>query len=243
MVSADVTVTVKTPCTTALINAFRHGHPAITKMFSRWLHEYASYIQERFLAASRGDGTWPPLAASTIYARSRQPMARFRVAYGHHVDTRGVDPKTGQRLTREKYLRLEASAYARQRSWTKAMYGSTGGYKIRGGGPTRGPGAASPVVGNVSILVDTGTLRNSLTIGQVGNVNRQHGLTAEYGIGGVAAHPKGLLTIGKLAAYHQNGGTIPGRPPQREILAMPPAEVMAKLHQHAVTALREVTRG
>ena len=243
MVSADVTVTVKTPCTTALINAFRHGHPAITKMFSRWLHEYASYIQERFLAASRGDGTWPPLAASTIYARSRQPMARFRVAYGHHVDTRGVDPKTGQRLTREKYLRLEASAYARQRGWTKAMYGSTGGYKVRGGGRTRGPGAGSPVAGNVSILVNTGTLRNALTIGQSGNVTQQQGLTAVYGIGGAANHNSDNLTIGKLAAYHQHGGTVPGRLPQRTILVMPPAEVMAKLRQHAVTALQEVTRG
>ena len=243
MIETQVTVSVKTPCTDALVRAFRSGHPAITTMFNRWVHEYASWSQERFLAASRGDGTWPPLAASTIYARSRQPMARFRAAYGHHVDTRGIDPETGQRLTREKYLRLEASAYTRQRGWTKAMYGSTGGYKIRGGGRTRGPGAASPVVGNVSILVDTGTLRNALTIGQAGNVTEQQGLTATYGIGGPAGHNSDRLTIGKLAAYHQNGGTIPGRPPQREILVAPPEEVMAKLRQHAATAIRKVTRG
>lgn len=37
-----------------------------------WTRIYTAFIRRRFVGASRGDGTWPPLAESTIRRRRRQ---------------------------------------------------------------------------------------------------------------------------------------------------------------------------
>jgi len=46
------------------------GDPAFTRMFNKWIARYQSFTRERYQAASRGDGTWPPLAQSTLLARA-----------------------------------------------------------------------------------------------------------------------------------------------------------------------------
>jgi hypothetical protein len=79
-----------------------------------------------------------------------------------------------------------------------------------------------------SILDDTGTLIQALKVGSRGNVSKRDGPSMVFGIGGPDVHPvkpgskAAASTIGKIAAYHQYGGTIPGRPPKREIVVTPP---------------------
>lgn len=44
---------------------------AIQRIFERWQRVYAAFIRRRFVNASRGDGTWPPLSPRTIASRRK----------------------------------------------------------------------------------------------------------------------------------------------------------------------------
>lgn len=43
----------------------------LTEMFRELVRVYTTFLRFRFIRASRGDGTWPPLAPSTIARRKR----------------------------------------------------------------------------------------------------------------------------------------------------------------------------
>jgi hypothetical protein len=96
--------------------------------------------------------------------------------------------------------------------------------------------------GQVSILRDTGTLFNALAINGPANVMRKRGPVFEFGIGGAMQHPSGAATVGRIASYHQNGGAIPNRPPQRQILVVPPGndQVWAEWDKAAQMLLNEL---
>lgn len=49
------------------------------QIMDQWSRVYAAFIQRRFNAASRGDGTWKPLAASTVAARQRRRKGKGKV--------------------------------------------------------------------------------------------------------------------------------------------------------------------
>jgi hypothetical protein len=223
MIEPSVRVVVNLPGLERLRNAFQRNDPAIAQMFNQWVHEYSAFIMERFNSASRGDGTWDPLAPSTIYARSRAAISRAYKQFNKGEITR---PEL------EKKLKV---ARRTQQQWIKKAYGM----KIRGARRLEG----MPITG-VSILRDTGTLFRALSIGQSGNIVNRTSTSVEYGIGGAAVHPNAKgVTIGKLASYHQNGGTIPGRPPQRQILVMPPDVIKAKMIKYAETAISKIVNG
>jgi len=71
---------------------------------------------------------------------------------------------------------------------------------------------------NVSILRDTGTLFNALTIGMPGNLYRRFSGGIDVGFGGPSRHKKGNATIRDIAEFHQKGA---GNLPRREILVQP----------------------
>lgn len=124
---------------------------------------YLAFVRARFIRASRGDGTWKPLALAT------------------------------------KIKRLQKIAPARLRQFIHVTPGRTRAEQLANLAGTR----------PFPILRDTGLLFNSLTSGAPGSV-RQYGQDS--------------VTVGtniKYAGFHQNGGTIPGRPPQRTILVPP----------------------
>jgi hypothetical protein len=56
-------------------------------VYNQWAARYRSFAQERFVKFSRGKGTWPPLAPSTI-ARRRKGRGRRRDAQGRAIGKR-----------------------------------------------------------------------------------------------------------------------------------------------------------
>lgn len=50
----------------------------VTNAFKRWTIRYRSFVQQRFDRASKGDGTWVPLAPSTIRARRKGSSSILR---------------------------------------------------------------------------------------------------------------------------------------------------------------------
>jgi hypothetical protein len=114
---------------------------------------YLGFVRQRFLNAARGDGTWKPLAASTIRARL----------------AKGAKSPRAKKMTRAQR------------------------------------------VASLEILRDTGILFNSLSAGGASSVQRPIPWGIEVG------------TAVRYAKYHQHGGHVPGRPPQRTILVAPDA--------------------
>jgi phage gpG-like protein len=78
-----------------------------------------------------------------------------------------------------------------------------------------------------ALMVQSGALLDSLT--DPGSALRAQSMSAEYG------------TRIEYAHYHQVGGYIPGRPPQRQVIPDPfPAEARQKLERAMVTFLNDV---
>lgn len=50
----------------------------LRKVFKKWAIRYRSYVQLRFDKASKGDGTWQPLAPSTVAGRRKQSSTILR---------------------------------------------------------------------------------------------------------------------------------------------------------------------
>jgi hypothetical protein len=235
------------------------AHPgviAIDDMFERDAKIYEAWARRRFLAASQGDGTWPPLALSTLLARRKGGAAKYFSVKGAY-EGRGSgmgkalmafykDEFKGEknRLMQAAYMsegtkmnvrRIKGLARAHAQNETNRVAKRMGVLAFR----TRRESVAMLQNANgysswASILMDTGELFGALTVGAAGNISKRVGPSMAFGIGGPDLHGsyasiykrEGIsskaTTIGKIAAYHQNGGTIPGRPPKREIVVVPP---------------------
>lgn len=95
-----------------------------------------------------------------------------------------------------------------------------------------GGGGAWPALAETSkpgpaLMVQSGALLDSLT--DPGSALRTQSMSAEYG------------TRIEYAHWHQTGGTIPGRPPVRQVIPDPmPAESRQKLERAMVTFLNDV---
>lgn len=191
---------------------------------------YSSFVQRRFNIFSRGGGDWPPLAPSTVYRRARATVERAKREADANL-RRGYSERVEKEKGGAKYLVRRVFGEAQHQKAMKRAETRVKRFfrQVYGWAPARGQGANqrathSPASGSVSILRDTGTLFNALAInGNPANISRKRGPIFEFGIGGPMAHPGGHATVGRIAAYHQNGGTMPNRPPQRKILVSPPA--------------------
>jgi hypothetical protein len=76
----------------------------------------------------------------------------------------------------------------------------------------------------VAILRDTGTLFNALTIDMPGNLTKRIKGGVRVGFGGPDPHPNGPFTIAQIAEVH-NEGRSGDRPPKRQIIVEPEAEI------------------
>lgn len=198
------------------------NHPAVEKMFTQWVHRYSAWSIERYKACSRGDGDWPPLAASTLYARARRPITR---AYAAH--------RAGD-MTDEQFMRSLGRARAKYRKTMRSWLGLANRDDV-----SPSDLQYADVKGLVSILIDTGTLLAALDVGGYGNTVRRSGAKVEYGIAGPEQHPGGKTTIAEIAKAHQEGSD---RLPQRKILVYPAASVIAGMRDDALRMLNAVAR-
>ena len=229
---------------------------AVDTMFSRWAKRYEAFTRDRFNNFSRGSGDWPPLAPSTILRR-RLGNAGAPLAIQARLAASG-----GNTLERAQHTIIYRKAKAAFRKEHRGMDAGRLSYLSRDAGfravkkaggrvRTRKQIAESigATPGAVSIMRDTGTIFNALTIGAAGNVSRHSGASAEYGIGGAEQHPtppgrKGHpASIAQIAAYHQMGGAIPGRPPQRKILDSPDEETVKGMERDGAAMVRALFAG
>jgi len=186
----------------------------IREAFCVWAEIYRSDMQERYKTFSRGGGTWPPLARSTIVARARRPLTRLR-----HSFLQGD-------ITEEQYKkRLPKAASAARRNKKRWL--------TEPGSPE-----ASIVLGMVTILIDTGTLMATLSpkLGRPGQYENHIPYGIQVGFGGPGQHPKGKATIADIAVFHQFGR---GHNPVREILVDPSADASAIMEHVFSDALRK----
>jgi len=156
----------------------------------------SAFETRRFNQYSRGGGDWPALAISTI-------RARRKAAYGRGGKGGGSGGGIGSRSSLGRVTTPAA----------KAKYGPLGYLKAAGGR-------------TVSILVDTGILKNAVSVGGAGNSVKRLPNGLSYGFnytphmgGGGKSHP----TIGQLAAWHQTGA---GNLPVRVVLGPPDAQTV-----------------
>ena len=222
----------------------RPGVPAVDAMYTQWGSRYSAFIRRRFDQFSRGGGDWPPLAASTIYARSRSPIRRINKAFRagditsaqRDIKLAAARGRLGLSLGRARQVAARinndlARGRITGRQATSRLARVASGYARR---------AQLTLNASVSILRDTGTLMNALSIDAPGNVMRRNGPQLLFGIGGPDLHPGGHATIGRIAAYHNYGGAIPGRPPRRVIITEPTKEVRAGMRGDAQRMVRRV---
>jgi len=114
---------------------------------------------------------------------------------------------------------------------------SRGGWKPLAASTLKGRRGGKGKRRKAAILIDTGTLVKSLTIGATGNMIEWLRNGVRYGIGGPAKHPDGKATIADIARFHDSGK---GRLPKREIIVAPDAatvNAMKRDVKSAVTAL------
>jgi hypothetical protein len=183
----------------------RNGKGPIRDALKQWAHRYRAFAQERFDRASKGDGTWPPLAASTV--RRRRGFKQSKAA----------NMRADQAVDR--------AIAAKYRVW-KAEGRQTEG-KFRGlaaGASTRASVAKRKALGLalvVSILRNTGTLfaaLNPVFTRKPGALEESIPFGVRVGYGGPAKHPKGKASIADIAGFHNAGA---GHLPRRQIIVPP----------------------
>lgn len=71
---------------------------------------------------------------------------------------------------------------------------------------------AAAAAGSVKILIDTGTMVNTLSLGRPGAIFKQLDDGIQLGIDNTARHPDGKATLGQIAVWHSTGaGNLPKR--------------------------------
>ena len=190
-----------------------HEHPRVARALDLWSLRMRTFWRVRFINASRGDGTWPPLKQGTLFGRSRRPYTRLSKAYA-------AGEITDEQL--ETRMRRARRAVAKRQAKIRAT--PMGPEYARLGG----------------ILWDTGTLLAALdpsVLDAPGSLHEASGLSVTVGYGGMDAYPDGKATIADVARFHQEGG---GNLPRREIIVPPDSATLAAMcddMQRAVSRL------
>ena len=199
------------------------------QMFKRWGSIYQAAMLRRFIAKSRGG--WQPLARGT--ARSRRAGRA-----GKSGESRG---RSLMRLKRERRT-LEGKSRAR----VKAGRGMKG--KMFGGSFTRQVKLDSMIDHlsggeGVSILVDTGQLRDALKPGRPGELRDDIPWGVDVGFSnsmhtalGGALHMS-PTTMGDIAAFHHFGA---GNNPERPILVPPDGDARQRMNEAMGLAQRRI---
>jgi len=104
-----------------------------------------------------------------------------------------------------------------------------GGQLVSGGG------------GAFSILRDTGTMFNALSLSNAANASAPIPLGVAYGFREVPHPGKGTMTIARLAAIH-DAGNVEGGLPRREIVVAPDSETIDVLGRALKSYLARITR-
>jgi phage gpG-like protein len=213
---------IDTSGVTDALNTFRQRFTASTPgpmrdAFKRANLRWMNFIQRRFIAAARGDGTWQPLAQSTKLARLRRTFTN----YGRRVkDILSGGPPTAAQAEQVAKLRGKRAAEGRK---FKRQLAATGKQ-------TRQEQIAALLEGHTfEILRDTGTLFNSLTTGSPNSVEAFDGLSMSLG------------TAVNYARFHQSP-EIPGRPPERVIFVLPDEGTRAAMRADLERGAMEVAR-
>lgn len=206
----------------------------------QWAKRYEAFARKRFNANSRGggDGTWPPLALTTLERRRQGPNAartKGKVVDGKHV----FDPRAG-------YISLgRDTKIGRSRVYRNGELDLNRPEQLVGAIFFKKNGDAFAVSAN--ILKDTGILFNALTIGQMGNRVQAIPFGVRYGFT-EAPHPprkgskKSKLTIARLASIHHNGN--PARHlPRRTILVQPDAQTLRGMANDYARAVVRAANG
>ena len=199
----------------ALGNSFSPGGvgPLNDWLYTQVPARYSEFSRRRFdrLSKSGGGGEWPPLKESTIL--SRRVASSGRNIRGHRIADRR------QRITQLQRQRRKAKTAEK----VKAISG-----KIR----TLTSGAGT------SILRDTGTLMNALSIGHSGNRIDKRIQAVAFGFRG-AKHPGGKVTVKDIATFHQTGA---GPLPVRAILVQPDEPTRRGMLADGTRAMQQALR-
>ena len=232
----------------------------IREAFEQWAAVYMAEQSARF--AAQGNGDWAPLKPSTI-ARRRQGVkirrelgvqarlsglsgpTRKRVQYFINAEAMALRAKWGARAGEKGMSPAEAHANRIKRNRATALARAHVFQELRAGGAFVVRRATILSGATVAILRDTGQLFAALTGGHAGHVETQVPFGISVGIGGGAEHANqnagGALTIGRLAAIHQEGN--PGHKlPARRILVDASETVRQKCYRimdGAITGLAE----
>ena len=135
------------------------------------------------------------------------------------------------KMSRGGWKPLAASTIKGRRGPGKSRRAKRGG---RGAKTTTRGGAK-----NVSILRDTGTLLNALSIGAPGNLFKPIVAGIRVGFGGPSRHEGGQASIRDIAYFHDTGA---GRLPRRQIIVGPDGPTVKRMKADVLRAIREIGR-
>lgn len=218
------TVNIQLPGMDKLTAAFARkggiaGQPQ--KMFLQWGARYGTFVRRRFDRASKRDGTWKDLSPETIEGRRTGGKYRKYKTPGSNKTPRRWEAKN------EILRRLEHTSDPKKRAVLRADHAYLDSHA------------------GVSILRDTGTLFNALSIGAYGNVNKAIPNGVRFGFTDVihgtlnVAKPS-FATIAEIAGYHNAGGNRGNNPPQRLILAPPDQTTIRGMGIDMKNAIKDV---
>lgn len=210
----------------------------VADMRKQWAKRYEGFVRTRFNANSRGagDGSWPPLALSTIVARERKGGKNLKRIKGKMIDGKAVyDSRTGTVSLARNTRHNEGPDLGGFR------FGRLQGAIVKSTKSGRGFGKLVGIA--VAILKDTGLLFNALLAGQPGNRINQIPGGIEIGFSNFPhATGKGKNpTIANLASWHHFG--VPkNHLPARTILVAPNAETQTGMADDARRCINRIER-
>lgn len=196
--------------------AFAPGSRMLRRVYRAQALVYAEAMRTRFATFSAGGGTWAPLSSATIFGRlarrgtgtARLAKLKAKLRSDIEADSDGAWGKYFKAVASLK--RSIAKRRAGERAHVRGQRTLPLGYQT----------------GGAQILRDTGTLFRGLSIRSAGNQTIDIAEGLSYGFRG--PHPRGSLTLARLATIHHYGG---GRLPARPILVDPDPATVARMEE------------
>lgn len=216
-------------------------------MRKQWEARYSQFVGKRFDDNSVGSGIdgWWPLAVSTIQGRRKGEQGRGATAYAAKekdaIDKAVASAQSSGRDVQkatQRAIRRVSKAHAGQSRAAAFGFGPDAtGRSVRSSLGRNTSAAAKKRAGTdfgeltgvgsgvaVSILKDTGILRNALNIGGVGNLSDAIPMGIVFGFR-ATPHGGDSATIADIAGWH-NKGVPANHLPKRLILAAPNAQTL-----------------
>jgi hypothetical protein len=194
------------------------SNPAVEKMWQQVGEIYSAFIRRRYVKLSRGGGEWPDIKTQTLVGRQRSSVRRVKemIEDGY---LSGPAAEKALKRAQAKVHRLVAVLGGGDQVWARA--------RAKG---TKLEDARKKL--KHAILIDTGTLLGTLTIGASGNISVRTPEGYRFGIGGAG-------DIGTIANAHNEGSK---RLPKRTIIVKPDEPTMAQIKRVCTNAVKESIR-